>query len=291
MSVDMLQEKIRKTKNPSIVMFDAFDTLVPPCILDAEGTVLKGYRRLCLELMHSFKGKIPALRFGFGSFALYGEEGVTILSELLHQAKAFGFYVLLDAPEMLSAMAAEHVAGFLGVENSPYPCDAVVISAYLGSDILRPFQALCKQGISVFPVIRSANRSAPELQDLLTGTRLVHTAAADLVNRYGEIQIGKYGYSQMGALAAASSADSLRTLRTKYKRMFLLVDGYDYPNANAKNCSYAFDNLGHGAAVCAGTAIVGAWKELQQDTADPVVAAVEALERMKKNITRYVTVL
>ena len=291
MSVDVLQEKIRKTKNPSIVMLEAFGALVPPYILEAEGSVLKGYRRLCLELMQGLKGKVPALRFGFGSFALYGEEGVILLSELMHKAKSYGYYVMLDVPELHSVMAAEHIVNLLGRENASYPCDAAVISSYLGSDVLRPFQVLCKQGIGVFPVVRSANRSAPELQDLLTGGRLVHTAAADLVNRHGEGQIGKYGYSQMGALAAASAADSLRTLRAKYKRMFLLVDGYDYPNSNAKNCSFAFDNLGHGAVVCAGSSIVGAWKEIQTETADPVAAAVESAERMKKNITRYITVL
>jgi len=78
-------------------------------------------------------------------------------------------------------------------------------------------------------------------------------------------------------------------LRSKYPEMFLLVDGYDYSGANAKNCSFAFDRLGHGAIVCAGSSIIGAWKE--ETEADPLAAAVSAVERMKKNLTRYVTIL
>ena len=286
MSVDVLQEKIRKTKNPSVVQFEAFESLVPNSMHDAEGSALNGYKRLSMEILQNLKGIVPGVRFGFGSFALWGETGLQILMELLQKAKNLGFYVLLDAPELTSAIAAEHAAKLL----FGYPCDGYVIPGYPGSDLLRPFQQLCTEGKSVFPLVRTANRSASELQDLLSGGRLVHTAAADIVNRHGQAYIGKCGYSNIGAVAAASSADSLRTLRTKYNQLFLLLDGYDYPNSNAKNCSYAFDRLGHGAAACAGVSILGAWKDSPQNM-DPVAAAVAAAERMKKNLIRYVTIL
>ena len=138
---------------------------------------------------------------------------------------------------------------------------------------------------------RTANKSAPELQDLLSGTRLVHTVAADHVNRYGEGTEGKHGYTRVGILAAASSAESLRTLRAKYPRLFFLVDGFDYPNANAKNCAQAFDKYGHGAAVCGGTAITCAWKKAESDGSDWLAYARSSAERMKKNLTRYITIL
>lgn len=102
---------------------------------------------------------------------------------------------------------------------------------------------------------------------------------------------GKYGYSRVCAMASASAPDSLRNLRTKYKRTFLLVDGLDYPSGNAKNCSYAFDKLGHGAAICAGPSVTAAWLENETDGSDYVAQAVQAADRMKRNITRYITVL
>ena len=73
--------------------------------------------------------------------------------------------------------------------------------------------------------------------------------------------------------------------------MFLLVDGLDYPSGNAKNCSHAFDRFGYGAAVCAGPSVTAAWKENETDGHDYVDFAVLAAERMKKNITRYITIL
>ena len=115
-------------------------------------------------------------------------------------------------------------------------------------------------------------------------------AAADIISRQGENAVGKCGYSQVGAVAAASSADSLRALRGKYSRLFLLLDGLDYPNANAKNCSYAFDKLGHGAAACGGSCIAAAWQDDGEDC-DYLEKAKQGAERMKKNLTRYITVL
>ena len=141
----------------------------------------------------------------------------------------------------------------------------------------------------LLPVVRTANRSASEVQDLIAGGRLVHTAVADIMNRLGEQLVGKCGYSQVGAVASASAADSLRALRSKYIRLFLLLDGYDYPNSNAKNCSFAFDKLGHGAIACASESILNAWQEGEPE--DYLAFAVEAAQRMKKNLTRYITVL
>ena len=200
--------------------------------------------------------------------------------------------MLLDAPEILSPAMAKMIAeGILG-DDSIYPCDGLVISGYPGSDVIKPFLPFCKKGRKdLFVVTRTANKSAPELQDLLAGSRLVHLAAADHVNRYGADTSGKFGYTQVGILAAASSAESLRSLRGKYPKLFLLLDGFDYPNSNAKNCSFAFDKFGHGAAACGGSAITCAWKEGDSDGADYLDRAKAAAERMKKNLTRYVTVL
>lgn len=288
MSVDILQEKVRKLKNPSMVELMLPLTDLPPQFSpDAQGC-----GRFCRDLLSGLKGIVPAVRLSFAAFALLGAEGLTELSDTLKTARNLGYYTALDAPEILSPAAAQMVAeGILG-EGSAYPCDGLVISGYLGSDIVKPFLPYCKNGKKdIFVVTRTANRSAPELQDLLSGSRLVHTAAADHVNRYGADTEGKFSYTRVGILAAASSAESLRTLRAKYPKLFMLLDGYDYPNANAKNCSYAFDKFGHGAVACSGSSITCAWKQAESDGTDYVDHAKAAAERMKKNLTRYITVL
>jgi len=290
MSVDILQEKIRKLKNPTVLELSAPGRL-PEHLLSQEGSFAAAYGRFCREILVALKGSIGAVRISFSAFALLGCEGITQLQQTLAEAEALDYFVLLDAPEILSPAAAENTARCLLGENSVFPCRGVVISGYLGSDVIKPFLPFCKKGKTLFVVARTANKSAPELQDLLSGTRLVHAAAADHINRYGIGTAGKSGYTSVGVLAAASSADSLRGLRIKYPGLFLLLDGYDYPNANAKNCGYAFDKFGHGAAVCSGVGITCAWQLTESDGTDYLDHARAATDRMKKNLSRYVNVL
>lgn len=288
MSIDVLQEKVRKGKNPSMLELALSLCDLPPQFSpDASG-----YGAFCRELLNGLRDSIPAARISFAAFALLGPVGMAELQRTLQAASELGYYVALDAPEIASPMMAKTMAEILLGETRNFPCDGLVISGYAGSDIIKPFLPYCKRGKKdIFVIARTANKSAPELQDLLAGSRLVHGAAADHVNRYGAETEGKFGYTRVGILAAASSAESLRTLRSKYPRLFLLLDGYDYPNANAKNCSYAFDKFGHGAVACGGTGISCAWKQAESDGSDWLVHAQAAADRMKKNLTRYVTIL
>lgn len=292
MAIDVLQEKIRKTKNPSVLELALAVSDLPPHLLEEEGSAGKAYARFCREMLEHLKGTVPAVRLSFTAFALLGHDGLYQLTETLKRAGELGYYTILDAPELLSPATAKHTAELIFGADTLYPCSGLVIGGYLGSDIIKPFLPLCKkEKKDLFIVTRTANKSAPELQDLLAGSRIVHVAAADHVNRYGADTAGKFGYTQAGLLAAASSAESLRSLRSKYPKLFLLLDGYDYPNANAKNCSHAFDKYGHGAAACGSTGITAAWKDAESDGRDYLDHAKAAAERMKKNITRYITVL
>ena len=286
MSIDTLQEKIRKTKNPTMLEIrPAFDELPERFEHTAAGCA--AYAR---ELLAALKDIVPAVRVSFGGFALLGAAGMDALTEVLSFAKKQGYYVALEAPELLSVRSAAMTAETLLGKESQFACDGLIIGGYLGSDVIKPFLSYCKEGKKdIFVVARTANKSAPELQDLLSGGRLVHVAAADHVNRYGGDTVGKSGYTRVGILAAASAASSLKDLRSKYPKLFMLLDGADYPNANAKNCANAFDKFGHGAVAVVGSSVTAAWK--QEENTDDLEAAVAAANRMKKNLNRYITIL
>lgn len=292
MSIDVLQDRIRKVKNPSMLDLGLKVSDLPPHLVEEEGSAAAAYGRFCRELLGAMKGVIPAVRVSFTAFALLGPDGLTELRAVLDAAAAQGYYVALEGPYILSPMMAEATADAAWGENAIYPCDGLIISAYPGSDTIKQFVPYVKaQKKDLFPVVRTSNKTAPEIQDLLTGSRLVHGAAADLVNRFGAECIGKFGYARISVVAGANSTESLRSLRNKYPKLFLLVDDMDYTGCNAKICSYAFDKFGHGAVVCAGPTVTAAWQQAQTDGKDYLEQAVAAAERMKKNLTRYVTVL
>ena len=292
MSIDVLQDKIRKLKNPSMVDLALPESDLPGVLIEQEGSAAKAYGRFCLEMLENLKTLVPAVRVGFTAFALMGPEGLDQLTNVLKLAKNLGYYVALEAPYMLSPMMAQAAAEAVFGGKAVYPCDGLILSAYPGSDVIKPFLPYVKDGKKdIFPVVRTSNKTAPEIQDLLTGSRLVHAAAADLVNRFGSDNTGKNGYARVGILAGAHSADSLKNLRTKYPRLFIMVDDMDYSGCNAKICGNAFDKLGHGAVVCAGPTVTMAWKLNEADASTYLDQAKAAAERMKKNLTRYTTVL
>ena len=288
MSVDGLQEKIRKRKSALMADF----TLLPGQLPEryAGESFPEGYGRYALDLLKGLKGQIPAVRFRLSAFALLGAQTLEILPELTKQASELGFYVLLEAPELNSRELAEAAAASLLGPESVYCCDGVQIPFYAGSDVLEPFLPYCEAARKdVFATARTPNRSAPELQDLLNGTRLVHMAAADRVSRYAGGLTGKFGYARVGIAASAGAPESLKNLRAKYTNLFLLADGLDYPSANLKAVSYAFDKLGRGAVYCAGAMVTQAWR--QTENADPVEAAQAEADRQKKGLQRYITFL
>ena len=292
MSVDLLQEKIRKLKNPSVLDLDILQEQLPPHLLAQEHSFEKAYTLFCMELLEGLKGVIPAVRLNFGGCALLGTEGLVALTRIIDCAKKLGYYVLLDVPDALSAQRAQANADLIFSQANLWDCDGIILSAYIGSDALKPYAAKLEAGEkSLFVAARTGNRSAMELQDLLTGGRHVFEAKADIVNRYKNATATKSGYDRVAVIGPASSASILRKLREKYKNLFILVDGYDSPSANAKNCADAVDRYGHGAAVCAGTSITAAWQLAEKDGTEYVLDALEAAERMKKNLGRYFTVL
>lgn len=279
MSIDALQNKIRKLKNPSCVYLNHVPELVP------EGMEAEAY--LC-ALLAGLKDLVPAVRIRPSSFWLPGGGGEGAFDAVMRKAREQGYYVILDwryldGPEEAKAAAAQAF-------GKDWDFDAAIICGYAGTDVIKPWFKAAGKKKDVYVVVKTANKSGSELQDLQTGGRFVYTAGADLVSRMGDTAVERCGYSRLAVMAGAYHAGSLKTLREKYPRLFLLVDGLDQPGCNAKNASYAFDRLGHGALVCAGGSIVGAWREAEEGT-DPIAAAVEAAERMKRNLTRYVTVL
>lgn len=292
MSIDRLQEKIRKTKNPTVLELDFSPEQIPEYLFVEEGSHCKALTRFCIQLLEQLRGFVPAVRVCFSAFALMGTEGLVALSRVLNCAREMGYYIILEVPEALSAQRAQQNADILFADGCLWDCDAFLISAYIGSDAIKPYVArLQEQDKALFVTIRTGNRSAMELQDLLSGGRYVFEAMTDIVNRYKNTQATKSGYDRIAIVGPATSADILRKLRQKYKNLFILVDGLDVSGANAKNCAEAADQLGHGMAVCSGASIGAAWVATELDGREYLENAQEAADRIKKNLTRYFTVL
>ena len=282
MSMDVLKNKIRKLRNPSaLTIAPTLDTL-PPAYVGAAGM-----GEYCRKVLEALKGQLPAVKVSFSAFALLGPEGLTELKSVLDTAKELGFYVILDWQRQEDEAAAKAAAKLL-LSGGLWPCDGVVLSGYPGSASIKPYITEAnKEKKDVYVVLKTGGKSGSELQDLQTGGRTVYTAAADLLARWGDQCLERCGYSRVAGVGSASHLASLKVLREKYPKLFLLVDGLEASNANARNASFAFDNMGYGALVCCN--LLTAW--IENPSNDPVEEVVAAAQRMKRNVTTYVTVL
>lgn len=304
MSIDVLQAKIRKTKNPSMICIAPSVLDLPMAVKDAAhakyGDTLRaaaeGYRQFSFGILDALKDIVPAVSIVSGAFAALGSDGVAAMEDVLAHARSLGYYVLLDLMRADVALNAEAMAracfGKIQVGEqsfTPYACDGVLMTGYLGSDSVKPFTEYCKDGKNVFVIARSSNKSAREVQDLLSGDRVVYQVMADLAMRWSLDRFGKFGYAEIGIAAAATNPGVLRSLREKYDRLFFLVPGYGTQGGSAKDVQYAFDKLGHGAAVMAGRSILYAWQRQESD--DYQQCARDAALKMREQILGYVTVL
>ena len=287
MSMDVLKNKIRKLRNPSaLTIAPTLDTL-PPAYLTEFDSPVRGMGEYCRRVLEALKGQLPAVKVSFGAFSLLGPEGLEELRSVLELAGKLGYYVILDWQRQEDETSAKAAAKLI-LSGGMWKCDGVVLSCYPGSGSVKPYILEAnKEKKDVYVVLKTAGKSGSELQDLQTGGRMVYTAAADLMARWGDQTLERCGYSRVAGVGSASHYRSLQNLREKYPKMFLLVDGLEAGNANARNASFAFDNLGGGALVCSN--LLTAWIENPDN--DPIEEVVAAAQRMKRNVTTYVTVL
>ena len=96
MSIDYLQDKIRKTKNPSMISLELPASCLPPQILAQAETVADAYSVFFDALLEGLKGTVVAVRVPWGMFTLLGSRGVDALSRVLRKARELGIPILTE---------------------------------------------------------------------------------------------------------------------------------------------------------------------------------------------------
>ena len=306
MSIDRLQQCIRDKKNPSMVSLDPVADRLPPQLIEQavaeRGETLAAlalaYENFSRGILEALQDIVPAVKVRQACYAALGSAGMEALEKTLGYARELGYYVLLDtsaaaAPATGEALAKSCFGGLtLGEKHlePPLACDGLGILAYQGSDGTKPLLPYLAQDKSLFLLARSANKSAREVQDLISGDRVVYQVMMDLAMRWCGEKFGKSGYMGIGVVISGTQPDFLKRFRRKYDRLFFLVPGYGSWGAYGKDVQHAFDLAGHGAVICAGRSILYAY-EKSGDAAAYREKAREAAEKMRNNILQYVQVI
>lgn len=305
MSFDRLIAKIIETKNPTVVGLDPKLDYVPEFIreqyFEKNGQTLKAaakaiykFNRMIIDEIYDI---VPAIKPQAAYYEMYGHHGIKTLEKTIAYAKSKGMFVITDGKRndigaTMEAYTAAHLGDVAVGEKvyQPFDSDALTVNGYLGTDGISPLLNVCKEkDKGIFVLVKTSNKSSGELQDKQINGEKVYAVMGDMCENWGKEQVGKYGYSSVGAVVGATYPEQLCELRKRLPHTLFLVPGYGAQGGGAKGISGAFDEKGLGAIVNSSRAIMCAYKN-EENCSDKDFAKAARREalRMKEDITSYI---
>lgn len=255
MSVEKLQQAIRRCKTPVALGLRADGSAVSPALL-RQFTEMYGQGAMATaealryhgcRILEQAAGILPAVYLDVMSYLRMGSVGVDVLQNLCSAAAGHGYYVIADC-------RTEQAEGWFDILPQ---ADAVTVTPYAGGESCR-----VSEGKAVLALVRTAGALSGEVQNLMAGDRRLYAAVAEQMARRGAGAVIETGYSL-----------DIREVRKKQEKLFLVLK-----NCDAQSAEAAFDDYGHGALVV---------DDAIRSAGDVAEAAKAAVKAMKQ----YVTVL
>ena len=308
MSFDVLQEKIREKKNPTVAGLDARIEYVPEYIrkaaFDQYGVGLKGAVEAIWQfnvgLIDALCDIVPAVKPQSAYYENLGWQGMEMLERTIRYAKKKGLFVIADIKRGdIGSTATAYAEGWLsgapieGQVFKSFDADCVTLNGYMGSDSIKPFLEAAKgEDKCAFVLVKTSNPGSGELQDVKASDgRTIYEVMGELNEQIAAGTEGKYGFTMAGAVTGATYPQQIQDLRTRLPHTFFLVPGYGAQGGTAADVKYAFNEKGHGAIVNSSRGIMCAWKKTGGDGHDFQEAARNAAIAMRDDIAQFVSVL
>ncbi len=304
MSFDRLIKKIIETKNPTVVGLDPKLDYVPDHIknefFNADGMTLKAAAKSIFLfnqlIIDSICDIVPAIKPQAAYYEMYGHYGVKTLEKTIRYAKLKGMFVITDGKRNdIGATMEAYTSAHLGTvmvgdtECEPFAADALTVNGYLGTDGIDPLLKVCaEKDKGIYVLVKTSNKSSGELQDKLIDGTPVYAVMGDMCEKWGENQIGEYGYSSVGAVVGATYPEQLSELRKRLPHTMFLVPGYGAQGGGAEGIAGAFDKNGLGAIVNSSRAIMCAYKKENCPETEFAEAARREAIRMRDDITSFI---
>ena len=297
--IDKLIKRIRETKNPSVIGLDTRIDFLPDNLrqnvksLSDAGKAILEFNKAIVD---QIKDIVPAVKVQIACYEALGIAGMKAFAGTVKYARKSGMVVIADAKRNdIGSTAEDYSTAFLGKHSlgkSEFSSDFLTVNGYLGFDGIKPFAEDCKKNKKgIFVLVKTSNPSGVELQNkTLADGKKVYEQMAELVNAWGADTIGKYGYSNVGAVVGATYPEEAERLRKAFPSMFFLVPGYGAQGGTAADAAVNFDANGLGAIVNSSRAILTAYKKDKYKGLSFDQAAREAAFEMKEDLGKFVRV-
>jgi orotidine-5'-phosphate decarboxylase len=251
---DRLIAAVKSKGNPVLVGLDPRAESLPAGIAtggDSKETA-SAFSSFCRGVIDVVAPLVPAVKSQAAFFEQLGPLGMRALKETIDYAAAKGLLVILDGKRNdIGSTATGYAEAYLGHGSaSPWGCDALTVSPYLGDDSLTPFVDIAKaRGAGIFVLVKTSNPGGKRFQDLIAEGRPVYRHVADYVESLAVQTAGSSGYGSVGAVVGATYPAQLGELRQAMPHTWFLIPGFGAQGGTAKDCADAFDANGLGAII------------------------------------------
>lgn len=272
--IDRLINGIKEKENPTVVGLDPRLEMVPQFIRDkyfheygktpeAVGEIFFEFNK---EIIDNIYDIVPAVKPQIAMYEKYGYEGVKSYIRTNEYAKSKGLIVIGDVKRGdITSTAEAYAQGHIGevkIEDECYNIykqDCITLNPYLGFDSIEPYIKYCREyHKGLFVLVKTSNPNSGEIQDLETKEGKLYEKVGKLVSKWGQGLIGKYGYSQIGAVVGATHPKQAETLRSIMPNTYFLVPGYGAQGARAKDLKGYFNKDGLGGIINSSRGIIAA---------------------------------
>lgn len=286
---DRLTAACRAKGTPICVGLDPVHDRLPASLKKLRDP-LAGIEEFCRGVLRVVAPLVPCVKPQSACFERYGPPGVEVYRRITQEARRLGLIVVGDAKRGDIGITAEHyAAGCLADQGDALGPDSLTINAYLGRDGIEPFATVARaQGKGLFALVRTSNPGGDALQALkLADGRSVAEAVADMIADLGSKDVGKSGYSLLGAVVGATKATEAAELRRRMPQQIFLVPGFGAQGGKADDVKACFDASGGGAIITASRSILYAYEKPETD--DWTGAIERATVRMRGEIEQILS--
>ena len=270
--IDRLIDKIIELQNPTCVGLDTHFDYLPAEMREDIATFEGACERITefnMNIIDKVCDIVPAVKVQVAYYEMYGYEGMRAFDYTINYARGRGLTVIADCKRNdIGSTAGCYSKAYLGTTPinekimKAFPSDMLTVNGYLGTDGIAPFvEDIKAKNKSIFVLVKTSNPSSGELQNLkLENGQFVYEKMGELVAGWGKDTIGKYGYSEVGAVVGATHPVEAENLRKQLPNTFFLIPGYGAQGGSAEMLKVCFDKRGLGGIVNNSRGIICAYK-------------------------------
>lgn len=273
--VDKLIERIIELQNPACVGLDTDFNYLPEDMKRDVSTFEEVSERIAefnMNIIDKISDIVPAVKVQVAYYEMNGHAGMQAFEYTLNYARGRGLIVIADCKRNdIGSTAGCYSKAYLGKtdingkKTRAFAADMLTVNGYLGYDGIKPFiEDVTAHDKSIFALVKTSNPSSGEFQNLkLENGKFIYEQMGELVQEWGKTTVGKYGYSEVGAVVGATHPEEAARLRKQMPNTFFLIPGYGAQGGSAEMLKVCFDKRGLGGVVNSSRGIICAYKNPQ----------------------------